>query len=412
MSQALIPKGELAVRTAAPRESGPGELTVALYPYVPNPQLFQDKVSQAWAALGTGYALSFQTYDPYSGPPAPTIDVFAFDCSFSGSLVGEYAVSPLRPDEVDSPEDLYPFARDAATDADGHFVGIPYLGCCSTLYYRDGDQPLGKPELSLDALFAVLGAAPDPTKEIPAPGQGLIVELRGSTTDACMYQQAWEQLNGGCVPEPPLPAADRLDPRALDALRKLVKMAGVAQAAFRDPGSQRVKWFEAGLGRAMVGFTEWLPSMSPGLRKTVQLRALPLGPGRPTPCYADAIGIRRGLEGEDRAAAVRLANLVASSDLLQSAVSSQYLVPARVSALRNLAQRDPVYARIQRMLDAADPCGFRLGPGGRLWIKEVGPKIVSGLLGISMVTPPVSALSAEAPDAFESTPAGIWRRGF
>ncbi|WOI59323.1 type 2 periplasmic-binding domain-containing protein [Streptomyces fradiae] len=385
MSQALIPKGELAVRTAAPRESGPGELTVALYPYVPNPQLFQDKVSQAWAALGTGYALSFQTYDPYSGPPAPTIDVFAFDCSFSGSLVGEYAVSPLRPDEVDSPEDLYPFARDAATDADGHFVGIPYLGCCSTLYYRDGDQPLGKPELSLDALFAVLGAAPDPTKEIPAPGQGLIV---------------------------PLPAADRLDPRALDALRKLVKMAGVAQAAFRDPGSQRVKWFEAGLGRAMVGFTEWLPSMSPGLRKTVQLRALPLGPGRPTPCYADAIGIRRGLEGEDRAAAVRLANLVASSDLLQSAVSSQYLVPARVSALRNLAQRDPVYARIQRMLDAADPCGFRLGPGGRLWIKEVGPKIVSGLLGISMVTPPVSALSAEAPDAFESTPAGIWRRGF
>jgi hypothetical protein len=202
MSQALTPKGELAVRAAAPRESGPGELTVALYPYVPDPQLFQDKVSQAWAALGTGYALSFQTYDPYSGPPAPTIDVFAFDCSFSGSLVGEYAVSPLRPDEVDSPEDLYRFARDAATGPDGHFVGIPYLGCCSTLYYRDGDQPLGKPELSLDALFAVLGAAPYPEKEIPAPGQGLIVELRGSTTDACMYQQAWEQLNGGAYPSP------------------------------------------------------------------------------------------------------------------------------------------------------------------------------------------------------------------
>lgn len=67
---------------------------------------------------------------------------------------------------------------------------------------------------------------------------------------------------------------------------------------------------------------------------------------------------------------------------------------------------------IRDMLRNSDPCGFRLGVSGRRWINTMGPQIVSLLLGVPLSEPPMSAMSAQAPEGFEATPAGTWRRGF
>ncbi|MGW6542899.1 thiamine pyridinylase [Streptomyces massasporeus] len=422
MTDFLSPKGELGIRAGAPRASGDNELNVALYPYVPLCKTFEGVVQNSWQKYYPDFQLNFFLYDPYTGPPPSTMDVFAFDCAYTGDLVAGARLDLIDGSEVQQVGDLLPFAREAATDQNsGKFAGIPYLACCTVLFYRKNDpqaKELARADLSTAQLHRILGDAPQPDEVIPPPGHNLIIELSGSVTASCMYVQAWEQQHGRCEADPPLPqSVQKLDAGAVDVLKKLVAMAGKRQAGYKDPGHDRVDWFaQKGLGRVLVGFTEFLYAMEPSARQALALRLLPLDDGASTPCYADAIGIRPGL-GERRAMAVKLANLVASQEVLFSAArpsrdKTQYLVPARTQTLAALAKYDALYENIWTSLSMADPCGFRLGKSSRSWISEMGPQIVELLLGIPPSGPSLSALSVLAPEGFAGTPAGIWRRGF
>lgn len=152
-----------------------------------------------------------------------------------------------------------------------------------------------------------------------------MIDMGGKTTDACIYAAIWRQAYG-LWPSPfPMPLPPQLNPSVLGGMGCLATAAGRAQALYEDAsGHDRTTWFADGLGRGLVGLTETMNGWTPG--ELAKLRFVPLPTavsatsGPPTmSCFADAVGIRPGL-GANRAVAVSLCNLIASTNVLVAAM--------------------------------------------------------------------------------------------
>jgi thiamine pyridinylase len=411
-------KGEL-FRGPSPAvpPSPPNELNVALYPYVPSPQAFVAAIQQAWSQLQPQVTLNFVPYDPYSGPPDPNLDVFAFDCIFADDLFAANQIEWIGFSEFDDPEDLLGFAFDAVQLDSNNAAGIPYLGCTNVLYYRAGDPDLDNDNpLGISDLMKILGQASYPG---PAPPEnsGLIIDMGGKTTDACIYASLWRQQFQTWWPKPfPTGLPPDLDPSLMDMLRAYALMAGQAGALYPDEsGHDRTGWFANGLGRAFVGLTETMSGWTPDFLSTIGFRPFPTaaeGDAANILCYADAVGIRPGL-ADKRDLAVQLANVVASAGVIIAALypssSPQYLMPARQSVLSQLAAKLPEYAAISEMLSSRSLSPFRLGPGVSDWTHPAGAAIIAELF--PGAEEQIAAAQAPRHPHHHTTPAGMWRRG-
>ena len=415
-------KGALgeAYQPPPPPPSDQTSLNVALYPYVPSLNSFTSAVQTVWARVRPDISLNFVFYDPYTGPPPDTVDVFAFDCIYVDDFNTGGVVDPIAAAEINALADVMPFARvNAALDANQtSFAGIPYLGCASVLYFRRGDPQLDNQNpLGIQDLYEILGDARYPGP-VPPPGVGLLMDLGGKTTDACLYAALWRTLYSTWWPQP-LPMGNQLDAGVLEELRAYATMAGRAQALFEDPGYDRTEWFASGDGRALVGLTETMAAWSPAMLANVGFRPLPSAPSGNAAnvlFYADAVGIRPNL-GPQRSTALQLANVIASQQVVQAAlaptgISAQYLIPARQSVLSALAGQLPQYVAIAKMIAACSPVSYRLGPGVSQWTAPTGLSIIIALFPVSAEAPAVPEKAAERPrrHGFEQTPAGLWRR--
>jgi thiamine pyridinylase len=412
-------KGALgeAYQPPPPEPSDQTSLNVALYPYLPDPGAFIGAVREAWRQLATGISLNFCFYDPYTLPPPPTLDVFAFDCIFADDLVTAGQIEPILASEIRELTDIMQFAREnAALDPNASaFAGIPYLGCTTVLYYRKGDPQLDNNNpLGIEQLHTILGDATYQGPE-PPPGSGLLMDLGGKTTDACTYASFWRTLHSTWWPSP-LPMGGPFDTGVLQELGLYAGMAGSEQALYEDPGHDRTSWFEAGKGRALVGLTETMSAWRPDVLQNLRFRPLPSAPSGNASrvlCYADAVGIRPNLGGK-RAAALQLANVVASQAVGLAALESfganaQYLIPTRWTVLQRLGTQLAQYSAIMQMVDNYALTSFRLGKGVRGWAHNAGAEIINLLFP--------SEGAAEAPiqpvrrrHGYETTPAGLWRR--
>jgi thiamine pyridinylase len=418
MSEISARKGENVLTQAPPPASDDQTLNVALYPWVPSPQAYVTAVQSAWSQLETGYTLTFRGYDPYDRPPPPTLDVFAFDCIFVDDLLKADQVDPISVSDVEKYGDILPFAAGAAATDSRHVAGIPYLGCTPVLYYRKADTAF-QDVVNLEALRSILGVATYPGPEPPA-GRGLIIDMGGKTTDACMYASNWREAYGRFWPDPvPMPVPPVLDPQALAGLRVMATTAGRAQALYYDkPGHDRVAWFGQGSGRALVGLTETMSGWTPAELGELAFTPLPTsmtGDSSDLVCYADAVGMRPGL-GPKRAPALQLCNVIGSPQvgiaaLTPTGATAQYLMPARQSVLDKLAAVLPEYQAIKAMLSAGTPRPFRLGPGVRAWARPAGAQIIETLFPAAETTEAERRRTpAPRPAAWHATPAGLWRR--
>ncbi|HEV2856929.1 MAG TPA: thiamine pyridinylase [Solirubrobacterales bacterium] len=419
-------KGALgeAYQPPPPEPSGEKTLNVALYPYVPSPLSFVVAIELLWKNLRPDYQLNWYFYDCYHEEPPPTIDVFAFDCIYVDDLVAAAKVDPIAQAEIVDFADIMPFAVSAAAIAGqgGSFAGIPYLGCMSVLYHRAADKAFESPPLSIEALLKILGNA---KYEGPEPGsnEGLLVDLGGKTTDACLYASCWRsETNSWWPTSMPMPIPPRLEPEPMGALRALRNMGGTKQAQFHDSGYARTNWFESGLGRALVGLTETMSGWSPETIDELRLCPLPISLGsdaRKVPCYADAVGIRPGL-GEEREAALQLANVISSVEVarlttMSDGAHAQYLTPSRRSTLEELSEAPYVAARYKEIRQVLvggeyEPVPFRLGKGVRAWAKPAGEAIIAELFPKAKDEPEAFFARPPRHHGYGRTPAGLWRR--
>ncbi|MCX6405533.1 MAG: thiamine pyridinylase [Propionibacteriales bacterium] len=369
-------------RLAQPSTSDAPVLNVAIYPYLPRPQQFEDAITAAWQSVRPqGPAINFVDYDCYTCDPPITLDVFTFDTIFINHFV---QAGYLLPVDGQLSSDFFDFAVGAVT-VGGQPVAYPQLGCLSSLVVRRGDTPLLLAEGS-DGVYDVLGPAADPTVPQPPPGSGLLIDYTGRTTDACEYAQAVQQHTGvydtAFVPPP------SLDQPSIDALLNYTKAAGRAQAGFHDSGSQRQQWFTGGLGRAMAGVTESLSTFPVDQigNYTVRPKPLAVAAGRGQNGYfVDGVGVSP--RSTDLDAAQAMAQVMTSQQVLaqgcvarSSNENPQYLIPARQSTLGYLGTTDRLYNDINQIVSGGPRHAFTVDVTVRDWIAAQAVAIRDQLL--------------------------------
>ena len=363
--------------TTAGAQGATVTLTVGLYPWVPRPQQIQDAVEEAWAAANPDVALSFTTSTEWDGgyDIEPTfMDVFVYDATFIDYFRTQNYISPLTPAEVDNVTDYLSYAIDGAQDG-GNYYGMPVYGCANILYYRDDDVLLAA-ATKLSDVTAAIGQCSF-TSQVPPDERGLLVDMSGGTTSACLYADMVESTNGQW------PIVLPTDPSQLNATVITESQTMLATSSYYngttslDDAYQRAVWFSQGGGRALMAFTEAMSSMSTSMRATVQFKPFPLGedPTAQPLFYSDMVAV--GANTQQRALAVELANMIASTTVLLAGMQAdgsdppQYLMPVRTSLFTALEALDPIYTRMEAMVTAADPILFNLGVDARTFINNM-----------------------------------------
>ena len=367
-------------------------LNIALYPYVPRLDQFQSELEVRWSKIHPECKLNFVSWDCYSNDPDENLDVFVFDNIFMSHFIESGLLMEWKKKDIAHFDDYIPYAiegcrKDMSEEAS--YYGLPQIGCTNMFYYRKDDRLLAA-ATTFGQICSILKPAID-TSVIPPFNSGLLLDLSGSTTDACWYVDV--SMDNG-VPyswNPPLPPAERLSPNSLRQLWILLRVGGSKQVSYEDSIPYgRAIWFSEQKGRAMVNFTEAMSVMSQEVQDNIGFKVLPLSDaGGVNLFYTDVVGVSSHLERNTgkKKLAIDLANLLSSTDYITSCfgpnaagASPQYLMPVRASVFTKLSRNWPLYKDMFAIVCTSDPQPFRLGSDSRSWINTNKKKIRKRIL--------------------------------
>ena len=355
-------------------------LTVGLYPWVPRLAQFEQAITAAWAQEEPNVTLNFLTYDQWDGgydmdPPADA-DVFVFDAMFFEDFLDGNYLDEIAANEITDVNDLLPYARDGV-QRDGKYYAIPLLGCSSVLFYQKNDQQLASATTFNDVANTINQCTY--TSQIPPDRRGLMTDMSGGTTNAAIYLDI-AHAQTGTYPLP-LPDPQNLDQAAIAEQRTMLATASYYNATIANNNAyQQGIWFSEGFGRATIGYTESMSQMSDATRANIAFKVMPFGDGTERPLfYADVIAVNTTTQSRGtRALAVKLANLMASKDVVVDSIGAtatepvpQYLMATRTSVFQELSQDFPLYQDMFDMVTNANPLMFALSGDARSWLDSV-----------------------------------------
>ncbi|PTW61760.1 carbohydrate ABC transporter substrate-binding protein (CUT1 family) [Breoghania corrubedonensis] len=353
-------------------------LTVGLYPWVPRLAQFEQAITAAWAQVEPNVQLVFLTADQWDGgydmnPPA-NADVFVFDAMFFQDFLGGNYLEAMTPAEIQNANDLIPYARDGV-QSNGNYYAIPLLGCSNVLFYQKGDQQLAAATTFNEVSNALNQCTY--TSQIPPDRRGLMTDMSGGTTNAALYLDIAHAMTG-TYPLPLPPTPQDLNTNAIAEQKTMLATASYFNATVANDNSyQQSIWFSEGFGRAVVGYTESMSQMSDATRANIAFKVMPFGDGTEQPLfYADVISVNTTTSQRNtRTLAVKLANLMASTDVVVDSIGAtatepvpQYLMATRASVFQQLSQQFPLYQDMWNMVNNANPLMFALAGDARSWL--------------------------------------------
>lgn len=366
-------------------------LTVALYPYVPRYDQFQEAVTEAWAAVQPDVSLTFVPSDDWDGgyhdDPDPSWDVFVFDGMYFEYFRSQGYLEAMTPAEIDNAADFVDYAR-AGVQSGGDYYAIPLLGCANILFYRQSDQAMAN-ATTLTEVENALGQCTY-TSQVPPDARGLMIDMGGSTTAASLYLDTTHAIDDVYPPVLPGDPSD-LNQSAIGNMTGMMTVASYLNALDEQSGDYwRAGWFDQDYSRAYVGYTESMSTLSQATRDDIAFRVMPLSDTDDQPFfYADVIGV--GAQTDQRALAVQLANVMAARDTVIASIgpsptdaTPQYLMAARTSVFDALGQDYPLYDKMHALITDNDPLMFKLPATGswegstvspRVWIENMAPYI-------------------------------------
>ncbi|MDN2566329.1 thiamine pyridinylase [Aquibium sp. A9E412] len=356
-------------------------LTVGLYPYVPRYDQFVTAITQAWAQEEPSVTLNFLPESQWDGgysmnPPADA-DVFVFDAMYLETFRTQNFLEAIAPGEVEDAADILSYAREGV-QSQGNYYAIPLLGCSNVLFYHQDDGALAAAE-TFGAVVQALQQCTY-TSQVPPDVRGIMVDMSGGTTNASLYLDIQHALDGVYLPTLP-PNEQSLDAQAIAEQKTLMATASFYNATVPTANEyEHGTWFSEGYGRAVVGYTEYMSAMSAETRASIAFKPMPFGDGSQPPLfYADVIGVNTTTNQRGtRDLAVKLANLMASSDVVVASIGAapgkpepQYLMATRASAFDTLGQQFPIYQRMYALVTDNDPLLFKLPANARSWFDSM-----------------------------------------
>ncbi|NER22378.1 MAG: thiamine pyridinylase [Symploca sp. SIO1C2] len=363
------------------------ELKVGLYPYVPRLDQFKNEITKAWNDKHNDVTLNFIDwdggYDSYH--TEPTADVYVFDAMFFDLYKSNNWLEPMYFSEVENKQDFYEYAKngvigqyvkDGVTQGEKYFA-IPQLGCSNVLFYRKNDQDLAN-ATNLQEMNQALQQC-QYTSDIPPDQRGLMLDMEGGTTNAVLYLDTVYKRKGIYPFELPMDT-DALDNQGIDNMQELLAMASYDNATEKkEEEPDRAEMFSKGYGKAFMGYTEAMSRMQKDSLEDIGMKVMPLSQNDSTTSdlfYVDVVGVNP--KTTDRANAVKLANLIASSEVIYKSLNKdeaegnpQYLMPVRPSVMWKLAQEYPKYDEMSYMLRQSKPLMFKLSEESGNWLDQM-----------------------------------------
>ena len=218
----------------AAAENDPQTLNIALYPYVPDMERFEQAIGSQWDRLHSEVKLYFVSWDCYSGDPGEDLDVFVYDSVFLYDFLEKGLLLPLAEEDIRDPGDLVPAAL-SACNADGGIYAIPQLLCTNLLFSREGDDEISNIR-NIRELYDVIGDSTD--TELPPPeADDLLVGIPSVQDLVFWYLETEIDLEQRFSEWVSIPEAGRLDPDIAAVLTAVRDMAGAEQMTYSPPDS-------------------------------------------------------------------------------------------------------------------------------------------------------------------------------
>lgn len=339
--------------SAAPAADQPARpLRVALYPYVPDIEVFKDVLTNTWSRTGRAEGIEFVSWDCYNDDFPTNADVVVSECGFLDSYVAEKRLRPIIDPPLSQhavmPDGLrfvnFAFHGCVARDVDGvsRLFGLPQMICTYYLFGRKG-EPL--PE---DFDFKPL--ADGETR--PGKGTGLLFYATGDDMTLGIVRLFLDSVLGDAT-------------KGGEAMRKILAAGGKEQLAFYPDdgdGFVRADWFRDGTGANYIDYSEALSRLAAGgrggdfaCRRLVKSCA---------PYFVNPVSVTATCPEELLPAAAECLRILVSREYLSAVLWPEgrpptYLLPGRLDVFEDFAARDAAYADFLH--------DTMLPPGGRAW---------------------------------------------
>jgi thiamine pyridinylase len=347
-----------------------GQITLALYPYVPRIEQFKQSIQSRWNQAHPDVDLVFaEDWDGgYSNNPTDAMDVFVFDATFLKQFKSSGYLSPLSAGDISNLGDFVPYAINGMKIGDSYYA-IPLLGCTNVMFYLGSDKPVAA-ATSLSALKTNLNSCTY-TSEIPPDRRGLMIKGDSGDNNYRYVEMYYSQY--GKFPDNSI----NLDQAVVSNAKTMLGLGGYLNATTSSSDSYiYANWFSLNYGRTMVGYTESMSAMPAALRSQIAFKPMLFSDKNNSPLfYSDVIGVNS--KTKNRTLALALANMLASTDNVVASIgpsgnqSAQYLMPVRTSVFGKLEAADPIYFSIHKMLMQSNPVLFALNENARTWLAQI-----------------------------------------
>lgn len=396
---APVTRAALTPTTSPTPDAERRRLTVALYPYVPHPEVMFADAKRAFEKEHPEVEVVevnlFDHYYKYDSKKNDSIiqttaNVMEIDSVFLDDLASK--LTPLPASAVPREGDLAKAAVDVAK-RNGIWLGSPHWLCSDFVFTTKAKPFTG---LSLKALEQFVG-------HHPKTGAGLLADIMGSSTLGELYLDEVVDRTGtlsaglAALPPFPLPGAWTAPGADVGSITRLLDLCDADDCRRNDyHNGQAASSYEADFahkrGVALVGYSEATYEILHALKGAdcasagsciasddIVVAPLPLADRGVHPfVWVDTLAINKesctGTCLDDAAAFIAMMNDDAHlrGDLLTALDAPRYLLPAKVTLDDELRAKAPLYDRFRSLTRDAPPA---LAPRLGETLRAIGDKI-------------------------------------
>ena len=341
-------------------EEAKQEISVAIYPFVPDIGLFQSVLTEQWQEIEPDVELVFADWNCYDYETCPdNIDVIMYDALCTTYLAQEHFIQPISVDDVFEADKILPFALEGAM-VNGELYGIPFLVCSYFLIHRADDEALAAVD-NFSELYSVVMEREEDKRLLINYDMDYPYHYLDALTDFRGEYTTYEEL-----PDTKSPMQ-----KPMDQLRKIKAMQTAEPNLPEDMPRDtfyRSKLFCDGHASCYYGYSEDLSFMG-DLVDDLEIRTISFSEKENIQLFfADIVSMGAHVtDPEKKELCKKLMALIGSKAFQQELCfgtgTAQYMLPARFQIYEKAAQQYPMYARLYELVTDERNGIFRAGNG-------------------------------------------------
>lgn len=342
-------------------QNDPDHITIALYQYLPDSDLYEWIAHEMWQEIAPGVELEFVEWDCYLGDDPAGVDVIMYDALFTTYLAERGWLRPITLADVERSDDILPVAMDGAYH-NGQLYGIPTFLCGNFLIHYKDDTEVAQ----ADTVYELYDILADDVSRHDA-SEGLLIDLENGYTT--MYLDAYVDTTGEYSYFDSPDILETLwdeNSSIKESIECLEEMGGKALVYEYSGSFEHARWFGEGYGRALFGFSECMTFLDDIIHQ-IDIKTMSLSEnGNTQLLYADVLSVNSTITNPEKIdLCMKLINMLAGEEFLyrlsMGEGNVQYLLPARESVYLTAAQTHPLYQRLLELVTHDSARIFRFG---------------------------------------------------